>query len=142
MTDCIIWNGPTFSTHGNTYGRLPGKRLVLAHRVAYERRYGKIPKGLVIDHLCRNGLCVNPLHLEAVSNIENVMRGEGAPAKNARKTHCHKGHEFTKKNTHVSPQNRRICKTCRRLRDAEVKAKRRAANEAKGGNQSTWEASG
>lgn len=116
MTDCIEWQGPTIETHGNRYGRLPGKHMILAHRVAYEQAYGKIPESLVIDHLCRNGLCVNPYHLEAVDNITNVMRGEGAPARNARKTHCYKGHEFTPDNTHISPQNRRICKTCRRQR--------------------------
>lgn len=113
MTDCILWEGPTIATHGNVYGRLRGKNIVLAHRVAYEAEYGPIPEGLVVDHLCRNGLCVNPLHLEAVTNVVNVMRGEGAPAKNARKTHCIRNHEFTLENTHISPQNRRICKTCR-----------------------------
>lgn len=113
MTDCILWDGPTITTHGNTYGRLPGKKLVLAHRVAYKKHYGSIPKELVIDHKCRVGLCVNPLHLEAVENVENIMRGNGAPARNARKTHCKRGHEFTRDNTHISPQNRRICITCR-----------------------------
>ena len=49
---------------------------------------GTIPQGLVIDHLCRNKSCVNPAHLEAVTNTENVLRGEAPSAKAARKTHC------------------------------------------------------
>lgn len=130
MDDCIIWTGPTVETHGNVYGRLLGKKMVLAHRVAYETEYGVIPEGLVIDHLCRNGLCVNPKHLEAVDNVTNIMRGEGLPAQNARKTHCYKGHKFTELNTHISPQNRRICKTCRSERDAQQRAK--AENSGRG----------
>lgn len=138
MTDCILWDGPTFETHGNVYGRLPGKKMIVAHRVAYEKHYGRIPDGLVIDHLCRNGLCINPVHLEAVPNVVNIMRGEGAPAKHARQTHCKRNHELTPENTY-NRKNRRACKIC----DREYRlAKQRAANEAKARNQSGWEASG
>ncbi len=111
MKECIIWNGPSITTHGITYGRLKGKKLILAHRVAYEKTHGKIPDRLVIDHLCRNGLCVNPDHLEAVSNKENILRGKGAPAQNARKTCCYKGHKFTEENTRIR-NGRRICRIC------------------------------
>lgn len=64
------------------------------HVIFYEMRYGEVPKGLYIDHLCRNTSCVNPKHLEAVTCGENVLRGEGPTARNARKTHCIRGHEF------------------------------------------------
>lgn len=57
--DCIVWTG---STIRNGYGRMNkgGKGNVLAHRFAYEQRYGRIPDGLVIDQICRNRICVNP----------------------------------------------------------------------------------
>lgn len=54
---------------------LSGKKHVLVHRFAYEQVKGPIPEGLFIDHLCRNRGCVNPNHLEPVTNRENVMRG-------------------------------------------------------------------
>ena len=116
MDDCIEWDGPTITTHGNTYGRLVGRKMVFAHRVAYEEEYGEIPDGLVIDHLCRNGKCVNPKHLEAVSSVENVMRGNGAPAKNSRKTHCIRGHELNQENTWSRADGRRDCKVCDKIR--------------------------
>lgn len=47
-----------------------------AHRVFYEVFVGKIPDGLVIDHVCRNTWCVNPKHLEAVTQSVNLMRGD------------------------------------------------------------------
>lgn len=46
-----------------------------AHRVYYERKYGTIPCGLLLDHLCRVRCCVNPDHLEPVTPVENTRRG-------------------------------------------------------------------
>lgn len=49
---------------------------VKAHRFAYESVVGPIPDGLSLDHLCRNPQCVNPAHLEPVTHLENVRRGD------------------------------------------------------------------
>lgn len=110
--DCWPWLG---SKNPLGYGKfwLDGS-LRKAHRVAYEWCVGPIPDGLHIDHLCRNPSCVNPAHLEAVTHRENVLRGIGPAAKNAIKTHCKNGHEFTPENTYrwEGKPNKRVCRTC------------------------------
>lgn len=102
-TGLKIWNG---------YGvvRWNGKET-MAHRVAYELARGPIPEGMTIDHLCRNRGCVRPDHLEAVSMKENILRGEGLAAVNAKKTVCPLGHPLDGRK-----QGERYCKTCSRKR--------------------------
>lgn len=71
--DCWEWTAAIFP---NGYGAFKnGKKNYLAHRWSYEHEKGEIPKGLEIDHLCRNRKCVNPDHLEAVCHTTNVERG-------------------------------------------------------------------
>lgn len=82
--DCEEWKG---GVNKGGYAYLKGK---LVHRIVYEVYKGKIPKGLTIDHLCRNRRCINPYHLEAVTQKVNLLRGVGAPAQHARKKNCPK----------------------------------------------------
>lgn len=44
------------------------------HRFYYEQKYGPIPAGLALDHLCKNRLCVNPDHLQPVTQTQNTRR--------------------------------------------------------------------
>lgn len=95
-----------------------GQMLRYAHRVTYEALVGAIPDGLVIDHLCHNRSCVNPSHMEPVTQQENTLRGNGPAAINSRKTHCPQGHALTAENVYGAPM-RRQCKTCSHSRYTE-----------------------
>ncbi|MCP4493336.1 MAG: HNH endonuclease [Gammaproteobacteria bacterium] len=86
----------------------------LVHRISYEWCVEPIPEGLTIDHLCRNRACVNPAHMEPVTDRENVRRGECFSAVNARKTHCPQGHPYAGENLYVKPNGNRICRICSR----------------------------
>jgi hypothetical protein len=110
---CWLWKGVKGTTHKIQYGYFSNgtKGGVLAHRHSYQIHKGEIPIGMVIDHLCGNGLCVNPEHLRVVTNKENILRGVGVPAQNSRKTHCKRGHELSPDNV-WNRKGRRACKQC------------------------------
>src|SRR5271169_1973258 len=88
---CWTWTGPIEKSQGYGVFSCSGKSL-RAHRVGYELTKGPIPPDRQLDHLCRNRGCPNPNHLEAVSRLLNILRGESFSAKNAKKTICAKGH--------------------------------------------------
>lgn len=116
------WTAPQKpTTEGYVRVDIKGKRVLL-HRLTYETFKGKIPKGLVIDHLCRERSCCNPYHLEAVTNYENILRGKTG-YNNKLKTHCSKGHEYNEENTY-NYKNTRTCKTCRRIKCREYMRKK------------------
>ena len=123
--DCLLFAG-SINTDGYGIILANGKQY-RAHRVMYENSVGVIPKGLYSDHLCRIRSCINPDHIEMVDNVTNIMRGEAPSAKNARKTHCNKGHELTVDNIHIRKNGWRICKVCHatwmRAYRAKVKAR-------------------
>lgn len=112
---CWIWTAARSDTgYGNAWfgGRCQG-----AHRLVYEMLAGPIPDGLQLDHLCRNRACVRPDHLEPVTQRDNILRGSGPSAKAAAMTHCPRGHEFTAENIYITPNGRRQCRACARLRE-------------------------
>ena len=110
--DCWEWRG---TKAGNGYGvfHVRGKRIP-AHRYAYELAGGRFLPGEVSDHLCSHPLCVRPSHLIPATNRENVLRGSGPTAVNARLTHCPQGHPYDAKNTWVDKERTRHCRKCMR----------------------------
>lgn len=110
---CWLWTGHrTASGYGLI--RLDGQRERV-HRVSYEAFVGPIPEGLVTDHLCRTPLCINPSHLEPVTNQENLRRGLSSN-QNRAKTHCPRGHAYTPENTYRWRSGFRECVICHRAK--------------------------
>lgn len=124
---CWEWVGSR-STGG--YGRVGwGNRRVQAHRVIYEVLVGSIPQGLQLDHLCRNRGCVNPAHLEPVTQSENQRRGLRS-ALRALPSECSRGHALAGPNLRITPRGGRRCRTCHR-ENAQVSRERKAADGAR-----------
>lgn len=119
---CRLWVG---YRNEKGYGRFGvDRRLVLAHRFAYEEARGAIPLGLVLDHLCRNPACVTVSHLEAVTSGENTRRGRTGAAQRER-THCPQGHAYDEENTYVYRDGRRECRECRRIKHRRMSTERK-----------------
>jgi hypothetical protein len=113
--DCWTFRGALVNGYGYTHVvDAPGKyRTAFAHRVVYEELVGPVPTGKDLDHLCRNRACVNPDHLQPVSRRENLLRGQTIVARQVRRTHCPRGHEYTE-NTYLY-RNMRYCRACREI---------------------------
>ncbi len=117
---CWVWMGAVGSSGYGTMEVL-GK-TALVHRVSYELHKGEIPAGMVIDHICKNKICVNPDHLRVVTHKQNTLENSDAPtAINAKKTHCIHGHPLSGDNlklavgtTNGKIKKERVCRTCQR----------------------------
>ena len=114
---CWLWKAAKYR---NGYGRFGvtfgpyNSPILRAHRISFELSKGRIPEDKQPDHLCRNRACVNPSHIELVTQRENTLRGNGTGAQNARKTHCKNGHLLTGDNlvTNRLKKGQRVCRIC------------------------------
>lgn len=104
------WEWPGFIDYGG-YGRVGGTKY--AHRVIYEAAVGPIPPGLVIDHVCHNRKCVNPNHLEAVTQGVNALRSLSPIAANGAKTRCPYRHLYAGTNLLIEKSGDHRSRKCR-----------------------------
>lgn len=91
--DCLIWDHSTAGSgkrgSGRRYGTVKYRgRSLRAHCVMYTLHFGAIPTGKVVMHRCDNTLCINPLHLELGTQLDNVhdmlAKGRANKARGAR----------------------------------------------------------
>lgn len=130
--DCWLWTAANDGYLG--YGRFhfAGAKIG-AHRFSYLLHRGEIPEGWVVDHLCRVANCVNPDHLEAVTQAENVSRGL-VPVRNAERasaiTRCPENHPYAGGNLYVTSADKRQCKLCKAAALRRWRERFRANREA------------
>ncbi len=114
---CWVWQGYVMPSG---YGQFVWSKrdIRLAHRASYELIIGNIPEGLHVHHKCEHTRCTNPDHLEVVTQQQNN-------AYQSQKTHCPKGHEYTRDNMLIRPNGEFKCRECNRVqcRNAYLKPK-------------------
>lgn len=127
--ECQRWTGAHIRTG---YGQISidGKRRAV-HRVAYEIHNGPIPDGYEIDHRCSTRDCIRIDHLEAVTHLENVRRGNSPAMVDSRRATCRNGHPKTPENRRPYTDRRGKPRTrCRACYNASRRASRRSNRRA------------
>lgn len=123
--ECWLW---TASLNSGGYGQfMLAGRPQRAHRLAYAELVAEVPAGLSLDHLCRVRRCVNPWHLDPVTNAVNTARGDLVPGASQRaKTECPSGHPYDEANTRRDTDGHRRCRTCERTQSLAGYYRRKA----------------
>ena len=124
LEGCWLWPAPS---------RRPDLRPIVSrryvYRMVYEAATGELlDRHTVLHHLCGNAWCVNPLHVEALSQSQHVKtHGYGGDWGQAKKTHCKNGHPYDEDNTYVYIRKNgsveRHCQTCVRAAKKKYRAK-------------------
>ena len=110
-TGCWLWLGSDAGSKAPYPTMTIAGRHTYIHRYAYTFVVGPILPGLTLDHRCRQTMCVNPGHLEAVTMAENIRRGHSKTMVASKRNACLLGHPLT-------PQKNgtRVCLICKRAR--------------------------
>lgn len=108
--ECWLW---TRTPHNKGYGQIfyKGWPKMVAHRAVWLAVVDPdLPREMTLDHLCLNKMCVNPDHLEPVTNAENNARGV------VNRTRCKRGHPFEGDNIMIANTGKgrmnRRCRAC------------------------------
>jgi hypothetical protein len=125
-TGCWLWTGQT-DKHGYGQYRLFAKdKWHKAHRESLKAFKQVNLDGLGALHTCDNKTCVNPDHLYAGSQKDNVRdminRGRNKNG-SVKKQFCQKGHELTDENrlNHAINNGCKICHKNRQAKYREIK---------------------
>lgn len=131
--DCWLWTGGSNGKYGVfcVDGRRASFRREYAHRFSFEMHRHPIPDGLQINHLCEIPLCVNPAHLEVVTQRENMLYGSHPAARRSRQTKCKRGHPLSGDNVRVVANGTRHCSECGRIKARENMRRRREESQAR-----------
>ena len=111
---CWEWIGAKLKKPYGNYGQIrigtrENNKLKRAHVISYILYKGEIPNGKEIYHICRNTLCVNPDHLQAITHEENCKR-----RKDSGLQFCKHGHKYTIETTYINTRGIRECRVCRK----------------------------
>jgi len=139
-TECWPWLGrPTARGYGifGVRRRDGSDARSGAHRVVFEVYHLRpIPTDLALDHLCKNTMCVNPHHLEVVTQRENILRGDHKIGRVYREMRCLRGHDLSLPDAFTMSPTGRHCRLCQAIRRKERyerergdKPRRRSAQE-------------
>ena len=119
----LLWGG---SSNYKGYGLIAvgNRKMMSTHRLAWQIAYGNIPKKLWVLHRCNTPPCILPWHLYLGTHTDNMQdRMRQGNIYNTNKTHCIHKHTFSKQNTSITPNGRRQCRTCGRIRTQTFKEK-------------------
>ena len=112
LEGCWIWLGKLTSDGYGVFER------TTAHRYAYQRLVGEFARQLSCDHLCFERSCVNPEHVDPVTQGENVRR---SLHRRKKKAACPQGHANVPAN-----KDRWGCAICRRAASSRRKRRLRS----------------